>query len=191
MVLTGSLRRRAQILARRPDLVVEPLRGNVDTRLARWRGGGAAGVILAQAGLTRLGSTEVSVHPLDPAVMLPAPGQGTLAIEVRSGSPAEAACRRLDHRPSRRAATAERRVVTAFGGDCTLPLAAWARADRAGDVEGPLRLTALIATPDGGRIARGEAVGATPDEVADACIEALRAAGAEAVLASIRAAEGG
>ena len=192
VVLTGSLRRRAQILARRPDLVVEPIRGNVDTRLARWRAGGGAGVVLAQAGLTRLGIADVPAHPLDPAVMVPAPGQGTLAIEVKSGSPGEAACRRFDHPPSRRAATAERRVVAAFGGDCTLPLAAWARPDGAGADDGrPLRLTALIATPDGARIARGEAIGATPDEVAEACIEALRADGADAVLAAIRAGEGG
>ena len=186
LVLTGSLRRRAQVLARRPDVEVRSIRGNVDTRLARWRSEGAAAVVLARAGLARLGIVDVPAHPLDPTVMIPAPGQGTLALEVKAGSPAEEACARLDHAPSRRAALAERRVVAAFGGDCTLPLAAWAREDEeTGD--GGLRLTALLATPDGRRAARAEAAGATPEAAADACIAALRRAGADEVLAALRA----
>lgn len=197
VVLTGSLRRRAQILARRPDVDVHPLRGNVDTRLAKWRQERAAGVILAGAGLARLGihcgDGGIPAYPIDPAVMIPAPGQGTLALEVKTGSPAAEICGRLDHPASRRAALAERRVVAAFGGDCTLPLAAWARAEGPEEeaAGGSLRMTALIATPDGRRAARGEAVGATPEAVADACIAALRADGAEAVLAAIRAGDEG
>jgi hydroxymethylbilane synthase len=193
VLLTGSLRRRAQILALRPDLEVRPVRGNVDTRLAKRRRleedeGRPGGAILALAGLARLGVTGEPVHPLDPAVMLPAPGQGTLALEVRAGAPAEALCRALDHPPTARAAAAERVVVAAFGGDCTLPLAAWAREEAAGGDGGParLRLTALLATPDGREIARGEAVGATPAEAAAACVGALREDGADAVLAAIR-----
>jgi hydroxymethylbilane synthase len=193
VVLTGSLRRRAQILLRRPDLAVEPVRGNVDTRLAKWRRRRAGGVVLARAGLARLGLDDLPAHPLDPAVMIPAPGQGTLALEVEAGSPAEELCRLLDHPPSARAARAERRVVAAFGGDCTLPLAAWAReagavgADGgAGAPAGALRLTALVATPDGRRAARGEATAATPEAAADACVAALRADGADAVLAALR-----
>jgi hydroxymethylbilane synthase len=199
VLLTGSLRRRAQLLALRPDLEVRPVRGNVDTRLAKRRRleeeerlpGGA---ILAVAGLARLGVTGEPVHPLDPAVILPAPGQGTLALEVRAGSPAEEACRALDHPPTARAAAAERAVVAAFGGDCTLPLAAWAREEPAAGSDGGhggeatvrLRLTALLANPDGRRIARGEAVGATPGAAAAACVAALRGNGADAVLAAIR-----
>src|SRR5436305_7936708 len=133
IVLTGALRRRAQILMRRPDLRVEPIRGNVDTRLRKWREQGAGGVILAGAGLARLGLAGLPAHPIPPGVLLPAPGQGILALEVCEGGPAVAPCRTLDHAPSARAADAERRVVAAFGGDCTLPLAAWARpADCAG-----------------------------------------------------------
>jgi hydroxymethylbilane synthase len=182
VVLTGALRRRAQILLRRPDLRVEPLRGNVDTRLRKWRESGAGGVILAGAGLSRLGLRDLPAHPIPPDVLIPAPGQGTLALEVRAGTRAEELCRILDHAPSAQAAEAERRVVAAFGGDCTLPLAAWARPD--GD--GALRLTALLVTPDGLHAARGEAVGTDPKEVADACVAALRSQGADEVLARIR-----
>lgn len=182
VVLTGALRRRAQILLRRPDLRVEPLRGNVDTRLRKWRESGAGGVILAGAGLGRLGLRDLPAHPIPPDVLIPAPGQGTLALEARGGTRAEELCGILNHSLSARAAEAERRVVAAFGADCTLPLAAWARPD--GD--GLLRLTALLATPDGRHAARGEAVGSDPKEVADACVAALRSQGADEVLARIR-----
>lgn len=181
VVLTGALRRRAQILLRRPDLRVEPIRGNVDTRIRKWRDQNAGGVILAAAGLKRLSLEGLPAHPLATDVLLPAPCQGTLALEVKAGGPAEELCRALDHHPTRLAAEAERRVVAAFGGDCTLPLAAWARFE--GD---RLRLTALLATPDGRHAARGEAVGATPAEVAEACVAAMREGGADGVLARLR-----
>jgi hydroxymethylbilane synthase len=96
VVLTGSLRRRAQLLALRPDLDVQPIRGNVDTRLAKWRELGAAGVILAAAGLGRLADVlprDLPLHPLSPEEMLPAPGQGTLALEVAAGGAAEGVVR--------------------------------------------------------------------------------------------------
>jgi hydroxymethylbilane synthase len=180
VLLTGALRRAAQIRLRRPDLVVSPLRGNVDTRLRKWRESGAAGVILAGAGLARLGLSGIPVHPIPTDVLLPAPCQGTLALEVLEGSPAEALCRAFDHAPTARTADAERRVVAAFGADCTLPLAAWAR-----EKGGHLRLTGLLATPDGLHVARGDAFGDSPAEAADACVAAMRADGAEAVLARI------
>jgi len=183
VVLTGALRRRAQILMRRPDLRVEPIRGNVDTRLRKWRESGAGGVILAGAGLQRLALQDLPAHPIATDVLIPAPGQGTLALEVRAGGRAAALCKALDHPPSGRAALAERRVVAAFGGDCTLPLAAWARP--AGE-NGALRLTALLATPDGRHAARGEAVGDRPEDVAGACVAAMRENGADEVLARIR-----
>lgn len=85
VVLTGALRRRAQILLRRPDLRVEPIRGNVDTRLRKWREQGAGAVILAGAGLSRLGLTDLPAHPIPTDVLIPAPGQGILALEVREG----------------------------------------------------------------------------------------------------------
>lgn len=181
VILTGSLRRRAQILLVRPDLVVEPLRGNVDTRLRKWRASKAAGVVLAAAGLARLGIEDVPAHPLSPEFFLPAPGQGTLALETRQGGPAEALCARLNHRSTAAAAVAERRVVAAFGGDCTLPLAAWAREENGG-----LRLTALLMTPDGRLAARGDTMGTDPAAVAEACVAALREDGADDVLARLR-----
>lgn len=181
VVLTGALRRRAQILLRRPDLDVEPIRGNVDTRLRKWRERKAGGVILAAAGLKRLGLTDLPIHPISADVLIPAPCQGTLALEVRAGSQAEELVRALDHLPTAIAARAERRVVSAFGGDCTLPLAAWARQE-----DGGFRMTALLATPDGSLAARGEATGTDPDEVAAACVEEMRRNGADEVLSRIR-----
>lgn len=177
-LLTGSLRRTAQIRLRRPDLKVTPIRGNVDTRIKKWRERGAAGVILARAGLDRLGVDGIPIHPLDPEIMIPAPGQGTLALEVREGNRAEAPVRRLTHEASARAARVERYVVAAFGADCTLPLAAWAR----DTPDGGLKLTALLALPDGTMSARAEAEGADADQVARDCVERLREAGADEVL---------
>lgn len=185
VVLTGSLRRRAQVLARRPDLEVRPLRGNVDTRIRKWRELAVpGGVVLAQAGLDRLGDRldeGLPILPLPPEQMLPAPGQGILAVETKAGSEAEEICRTLDDGAARRAAVAERRVVTAFGGDCTLPLAAWAR-----DVDGGLLLEALLAMPDGTRLARGVGRGADPEAAADRCIAAMREDGADELLARLR-----
>ncbi len=230
LVLTGSLRRQAQLLLRRPDLHVEGVRGNVDTRLRRWRERSAAGVVLAAAGLARLGRLEamgdaptLPAHPLTPDAMLPAPAQGILAVEVLRGGRAEALCRALDHPPTAAAADAERRVVAAFGGDCSLPLAAWARWEPSdagiGSTDGKvhhggnrsdlahpaagiahaanghgeaapagalLRLTALLATPDGRHVARGEGLGGSAAEAAATCIAALHKDGAAAILAKLR-----
>lgn len=178
VVLTGSLRRGSQIRHRRPGVKVEPLRGNIDTRIRKWRDSGAAGVILAAAGLDRLGLEDLPVHRIDPQILVPAPGQGTLAIEVKSGSRAETLCAAIQSRSSALASEAERHIVRAFGGDCTLPLGAWARWDD----EGQLRLTAVLGTPDGLSLARGESIGTKIEEVAQACLEALRADGADQIL---------
>ncbi|MDX1631107.1 MAG: hydroxymethylbilane synthase [Thermoanaerobaculia bacterium] len=178
VLLTGSQRRKAQILARRPDLRVEPIRGNVETRIRKWRRSRAEGLILAAAGLSRLGLEGVPIHPVDPDRMIPAPGQGVLAVQVLRNSPAEELCRALDHPPTARAARAERALVTAFGGDCTLPFGAWAREAR----EQELRLIAVLATPDGELVARGEARGDDPEAVATECLENMRRDGVEEVL---------
>jgi len=189
VILTGALRRQAQVLATRPELRVEGVRGNVQTRLRRWRELSAGGVILAAAGLHRLGmldAGDLPAHPLDPEGFVPAPGQGTLAVEVRSGSEAEELCLALDHGPTRRAADAERRVVAAFGGNCALPLAAWARPAVLDEGGGHgLRLTGLLATPDARRVARAEVTAGSPEEAAAACVEAMRDAGAGEVLDEI------
>jgi hydroxymethylbilane synthase len=183
VVLTGALRRQAQLLHLRPDLRVEPVRGNVETRLRRWRESGAAAIVLAAAGLDRLGLGEVPAQPFDPQDFVPAPGQGTLAVQVRAGSAAEVYCRGLDHPPTARAAAAERGVVGALGGDCALPLAAWARPAGSGAA---LRLTGLVATPDGRRLARAEVEGLDPAALAGDCAAALRAEGADEILRAAR-----
>lgn len=181
VVLTGSLRRRAQILHRRPGLRIEGIRGNVGTRLEKWRASGAAATVLALAGLERLGIDDKSIHPLDPRTFIPAPGQGTLAVEIATGSAAARFCRALDHERTRRAAQAERTLVAALGGDCTLPLGAWAEPL----ANGQLRLVAVLALPDGSRLARAEAVRAHPVAAAEACWVELMQAGAEEILAEL------
>ncbi len=180
VLLTGSHRRGSQILLARGDFRVEGLRGNVDTRIRRWRESGHAGLILAQAGLDRLGAEGLPAFPIDPEVMVPAPGQGILGIEVKRGSRAEELCAALDDPASARAAAAERFLVRAFGGDCTLPLAAWAT-----ETEGRIRLLGVLATPDATRAARGEGVGDSPEAAGEACLDALQRDGAEAVLAAL------
>ncbi len=189
-LLTGSLRRRAQILALRPDLRVEAIRGNVDTRIAKWRARGSAGVILAASGLERLTLDRpelgaLPIHLLSTAEMVPAPGQGILVLEVRTGSRAHEICALLDHPGSRREALSERAVVAAFGGDCTLPLAAFARSSGSAP---KLHLALFLGTPDGLRSVRHEEAGDEPHALAAACVETLRAAGADEILTAIRAA---
>jgi hydroxymethylbilane synthase len=180
-VLTGSLRRRALLLRRRDDLVVEDIRGNVDTRIRKWRESRAEGLVLAAAGLVRLGlaADELHAHPQPAEVMVPAPGQGILAIETRESSRAFEIASALDDAPTARAARAERNVVAAFGGDCTLPLAAWAR-----DQGGVLTLSVFIASRDGRRHAEATVAGADPDQVAADAVARLVAAGATALLAA-------
>jgi hydroxymethylbilane synthase len=181
MLLTGALRRQAQILATKPSLAVEGVRGNVQTRLRKWRERNAGGVILAAAGLDRLDMDDLPAHRLDPERFVPAPGQGTLAIQVRSGSDAEELCRPLNHRPTAVTAEAERRIVAAFGGNCALPLAAWARYDG----EGRIALSALLALPDGSRVARADATAGSPEEVAAEVAAAMRDRGADEILEEI------
>jgi hydroxymethylbilane synthase len=178
-VLTGSLRRRAQILRRRPDLEVDEIRGNVDTRIRKWRESGAEGLVLAAAGLRRLGiqSETVCAHPIASDVMIPAPGQGTLAVETRAGTRAFEVCGALDDAATARAARAERAVVAAFGGDCTLPLAAWAR-----DEGSALTLSVFLASRDARQWLETTVRGDEPDAVAAAAVERLRLEGAETLL---------
>lgn len=180
LLLTGAGRRQAQILRHRPDCRVQGIRGNVDTRLRKWRDGGHGGVILAMAGLERLGLDDLPAHPLDPRIMVPAPGQGILALQVKGGSLAEALCAALDDAETRAQAAAERHIVAALGGDCTLPLAAWAE-----HTDDGMRLSAVLATVDGRRVAAGEARGDDPMAVAESCLEALRRDGSDDVLRAL------
>src|SRR5437660_7692194 len=123
---TSSLRRAAQLRRLRPDLQVESIRGNLDTRLRKLDEGQYESIVLAAAGLARLGWSGRIAEFLQPEVMCPAVGQGALAIETRIG---EDACRALDHAPTRAAVTAERAVLSALGGGCLTPIGAYARVE--------------------------------------------------------------
>ena len=152
---TSSLRRAHQVLGIRPDLRIEPLRGNVDTRLRRVDDGHLDAIILAEAGLRRLGLGHRVSERLDPRRFVPAIGQGALAIETREGSPIAALLGRLDDTCTRRAVLCERAVQAAFGGDCRTPLGAHSCRERRADGD---RLTLLgwAAEEDGSRPRRAE-----------------------------------
>src|SRR5262245_38241231 len=124
---TASVRRRAQLLARRRDLEVVFLRGNVDTRLRKWRAGDVDALLLAAAGLARLGVDEPAARPLDPEVLLPAVGQGALALECRAADGDTCALlAAVSDRDAADAVAAERAFLAGIGGDCNTPLAAHA-----------------------------------------------------------------
>jgi hydroxymethylbilane synthase len=155
---TTSLRRQAVLRELRPDLVVSDLRGNVDTRLARLREGRFDAILLAMAGLVRLGRAGEVTEALDPSRFVPAPGQGAIALECREGDRLLAdAVAPLDHGPSSSAVTAEREFLARLGGGCNVPLGAHAQADGSG-----LKLVAFVARPDGSGLLRGERVGPEP-----------------------------
>ncbi|MDR7598086.1 MAG: hydroxymethylbilane synthase, partial [Armatimonadota bacterium] len=144
---TSSPRRRAQLLASRRDLEVVPLRGNVDTRLRKVDAGEVEAAVLAAAGLVRGGWEDRIRQYLDPEVMLPAPAQGALAVQVReSDAPLVELTRQIDHPPTRAAVRAERAFLRALGGGCTLPVGALAT------VEGDrLCLQVRVLSEDGSR----------------------------------------
>ena len=128
---TGSLRRRAQLLHVRPDLQIRDIRGNVDTRLRKLHGGQFDAIVLAEAGLERLGLAGQITQRLPPAIMLPAVGQGALALEVRSDDRrTRQLVQSLDHAASHAAVAAERAMLAALRGGCLAPVAAWGRLDQ-------------------------------------------------------------
>lgn len=152
---TSSLRRSAQLHALRPDLVIESVRGNVDTRLRKLDEGQYDAILLATAGLNRLNLSSRIAEQLAPEVMCPAVGQGALAIETRSdGGAGELACRQLDHGETRAAVTAERAVLASLGGGCQVPIGAYATV-----ANGQIHLRAVVISPDGQHIVRYEKQG--------------------------------
>jgi hydroxymethylbilane synthase len=145
---TGSARRRSQLLHVRADLEMEGIRGNVDTRLRKLADGEFDAIVLAHAGLRRLQLDSQITEYLQPDVMLPAVGQGALAIEIRAAdSDTRAAVEQLDYPTSRRAVLAERALLAALGGGCLAPVGAWARLQ----ADGQLRLDAAVLSLDGKR----------------------------------------
>jgi hydroxymethylbilane synthase len=174
---TGSPRRSAQLLAIRPDLKVVPIRGNVDTRLRRLAEGAVDALVLAGAGLERLDRIDESVTRLALEAMLPAPGQGALAIQAASGSPAAALAAQVDDADTRRAVEAERAVLRGLGGGCLSAVGVHAR------VEGrELAISAGVLAEDGARVARMSARGADDARVVAEVVDGLERRGAAGLL---------
>jgi hydroxymethylbilane synthase len=181
VVGTSSLRRQAQVLRWRPDVLLKDVRGNVDSRLRKLAQGEVDAVILAAAGLLRLGIVPTHAAPMSVAEMVPAPGQGCLALQTRDGDEARDMVAALDHRESRVALEAERGLMARLGGGCALPLGAYATVD-----DGTVRLVGLVATPDGAEVLRAAVDAPTPEEAADHAADELRAGGADRILALVR-----
>ena len=151
---TSSLRRSAQLRQLRPDFEIESIRGNLDTRLRKLDEGRYDAIVLAAAGLKRLGWSDRIAELLPPEIMCSAVGQGALAIETRDEGPGRDACAALDNPTTRAAVIAERAVLAALGGGCQVPIGAYATV--AGE---RLRMVAVVASPDGTELVRGEAEG--------------------------------
>jgi hydroxymethylbilane synthase len=149
VIATGALRRRAQLLHRYPGAVVEDLRGNVDTRLAKLREGNMHGMFLACAGLMRLDRGDQITEILEPGTFLPAPGQGALAIEARDEAVSQRLLAPLDDPDTRAQVTAERAFLATLEGGCQVPIAALATLE-----QGNLQLDGLVASPDGDELLR-------------------------------------
>lgn len=147
---TSSLRREAQLRAMRPDLLIHPLRGNVDTRLRKLESGGYEAIILALAGLRRLGKTELVRQVMPIEVMCPAAGQGALAIEIRrDDDKVRSALTFLDDKAARAETDCERALLKELGGGCQVPIGANAKFS-----DGILHLQAVVASPDGKTVLR-------------------------------------
>jgi hydroxymethylbilane synthase len=178
---TSSLRRAAQLRRLRPDLVIESVRGNVDTRLRKLDEGRYDSIVLAAAGLKRLGWAGRIAEILDPHVMCSAVGQGALAIETRAEGAGREACAALDHPSTRAAVTAERGVLATLGGGCQVPIGAHATVDG-----GRLRLFAIVVAPDGSDIVGAETEGSSGEaaSLGRALGEELLAKGAGRMMAA-------
>jgi hydroxymethylbilane synthase len=155
---TSSLRRSAQLRKARPDLIIESVRGNLDTRLRKLDEGQYDAIVLAAAGLRRLGWADRIAETLGPDVMCSAVGQGALAIETRSSGAGFEAVRALDDAETHAAVLAERGVLGSLGGGCQVPIGAHARIEG-----GQLFLLGVVASPDGSEIIRAEAEGPAAD----------------------------
>lgn len=178
---TSSLRRQAQLKAIRPDLEIHPLRGNVDTRLRKLAQGEYDAVILAAAGLRRLGKTDLVQQEIPSTLMCPAAGQGALGIEIRKG---DSATKRhlafLDDPDARMATTCERALLNKLGGGCQVPIGASAEVR-----DGRIHLDAIVAHPDGSKILRESRDGDDPVKLGNEVGESLLHRGGDAILEEV------
>jgi len=147
---TSSNRRGAQLRILRPDLDIQPIRGNVDTRLRKQKSGEFHAILLAAAGLRRLGLEHEMAQVFSAEQICPAPGQGALAVQTRSVDDAFQLCRALNHSPTEQSVVCERTVLAALGGGCQLPVGVFAQPG--------LQATAVVVAPDGSRFLRESAV---------------------------------
>jgi hydroxymethylbilane synthase len=184
---TGSLRRTAQLRARRPDLRIEDIRGNVDTRLRKLDEGRYDAIVLAAAGLRRLGWENRITEIFNPSVMCPAVGQGALAVETRDdGGEAFEMAKHLEHAASRMAVTAERAVLAALGGGCQAPIGSHAYLD--GD---SLIVVGAVVSPDGAQVVRRRTHGSITDPVSvgRSLAEQILSAGGKEILDAVYGAQ--
>jgi len=185
---TSSLRRAAQLRALRPDLEIENIRGNLDTRLRKLDAGQYDAVMLASAGLRRLGWENRINELLEPEVMCPAVGQGALAVETRDDcGEAHELSKRLEHSKTRIAVTAERAVLASLGGGCQVPIGAHAIVED----ERLVRIRAVVVSPDGSQVIRQQAQGPASDAAAIGRVlgEQLLAEGGKQILEAVYGAE--
>ncbi len=178
---TSSLRRQAQLKAVRPDLEIHPLRGNVDTRLRKLEAGEYDAIILAAAGLYRLGKTELIRQVISPDMMCPAAGQGALGIEIRAG---DTVTRQhltfLDDAAARATTTCERALLNKLGGGCQVPIGAFAEVR-----DGRLHLEAIVADPDGSKVLRESRDGSDPVQLGESVGQTLLHRGGDAILEAV------
>ncbi|OXS57925.1 hydroxymethylbilane synthase [Cohnella sp. CIP 111063] len=183
---TSSLRRSAQLQAYRPDFKIESIRGNIDTRLRKLEEEGFDAILLAAAGLHRMGWKDRITEYLSPEICLPAVGQGALAIECRGGDGELLdLLGRLNDQATARAVEAERRLLGLLNGGCQVPIGAYARLET-DNADGDLTLEGLVASPDGRRLLRESASGPDPLQVGSHAAEALLSRGAGSLLAEAR-----
>jgi hydroxymethylbilane synthase len=185
LVGTSSLRRSAQLLAYRPDIRIESLRGNIDTRIRKLNEGNFDAIVLAAAGLERVNWEGTISQFLPVEISVPAVGQGALAIECRADDEEMLALlRKFDHRPTRLAVTAERSFLHKLQGGCQVPIGAYATVEESG-AETLITLTGLVAAPDGSRVFRHTASGKDPQTLGQQVAEELLEKGAGDVLAQV------
>jgi hydroxymethylbilane synthase len=178
---TSSLRRQAQLKAVRPDLDIHPLRGNVDTRLRKLEAGEYDAIILAAAGLNRLGKTQLVRQVIPAEVMCPAAGQGALGIEIRAGdSMTRQHLAFLDDAAARATTTCERALLNRLGGGCQVPIGAFAEVR-----DGRLHLEAIVADPDGSKILRESRDGSDPVPLGESVGDILLRRGGDAILEAV------
>jgi len=182
---TGSVRRQMWLRARYPQLEVVALRGNVPTRLGKLDAGEFDALVLACAGLDRLGMGQRIDQRLEPSRLLPAAGQGVLALETREADPLRGQLAALNDPPTERAVRAERAFARGLGGDCDVPLAALATA--ASSLPGGLRLRGALGLPDGSRIEEIELEGHDPETLGALAADTIRSRGGDSILAALHA----